>query len=510
MDISENALPPEGLAKPTPKQPKLYEMDRKDRLALVLALLLCLLAVDGILWHGPGASVTVCVFLWYAAVLFYLGPTPLLRRENQVLLVANLLLAAVFALSSNWYFRGWNFLALCALLPIHAFSLSGAATLCWWQPAMLWERLRLLCGGLFCNLGAAPAALLPAKAKGKRLVPLLLGGGLALIFLAILLPILSSADALFAAATATLRNWIADHFTRALWKLTLALLLTPFCFGLLHRLRRPGPPKASAAGKSRTADPSLFVVLLLTLDGLYLAFLAVQSAGLFGGEAYLASHGLSYADWARSGFFQMVGVTAVNLSALLAALTLSRREGRHWQALRLAAALLLTESLALLLSACWRMTLYVAAYGLSFKRVMTYWGMGMMLLFLLFAAWKLHRPDGSFCRLAFPVALAGWLLINCVPIDLLVTRDSVDRYLDGRSETISIHYLLYSLSYDSLAQLRRLDGTLHPADCDSAAWYWLPEETLATVLGARRQAAREDCADWQTWSLSACLAVNTQ
>ena len=54
---------------------------------------------------------------------------------------------------------------------------------------------------------------------------------------------------------------------------------------------------------------------------LYLLFLAVQSAGLFGGPEYLARRGISYAEWARSGFFQMVGVTVVNLSVTLAALT---------------------------------------------------------------------------------------------------------------------------------------------------------------------------------------------
>ena len=33
----------------------------------------------------------------------------------------------------------------------------------------------------------------------------------------------------------------------------------------------------------------------------------MQSAGLFGGADYLAARGISYAEWARSGFFQMVG-----------------------------------------------------------------------------------------------------------------------------------------------------------------------------------------------------------
>lgn len=79
------------------------------------------------------------------------------------------------------------------------------------------------------------------------------------------------------------------------------------------------------------------------------------------------------------------------------------------------------------------MTLYVDVYGLSFKRCMTYWGMGMMAAFLLAAARKVWRPDFRFCRVVFPLALAGWLVINCVPVDYLVAKDQVDRYLSGES-----------------------------------------------------------------------------
>ena len=506
MSDSENALPLGGPAKPAQKQPKSYETDRRDRWVLALTLLLCLVTVDGVLWHGPGAGITAAVLVWYGAVFALLGLAPLRRRENGVLLAVNLLLALTFVLGSNWAFRLWNFLALLVLLPVHAFALSGGAALPWWRPAMLGERLRLLCAGLFGSLGAAFAALTPTGSRTGKRLPVMLGGAAAAVALvAMLLPVLASADALFAAATLSLREWIRFHFSEALWKGLLALCLTPFFFSLLYRLRRPVAVKI-AAPLSPRADALLFLLVLLALDGLYLLFLAVQSTGLLGGEAYLAARGISYADWARSGFFQMVGVTAVNLTALLTAVTLSHREGKCWKALRLAAALLLAESFALLFSAAVRMTLYVSVYGLSFKRIMTYWGMGMMALFFGIAAWKLLRPDASFCRAAFPVALAGWLVINCVPIDYLAAKDNVDRYLDGRSETVSIHYLLYDLSFDALSQLDRLDGNLLLFDRDSAPWNWLPEERLDAALATRRANAADQCARWQTWSLSAYLA----
>lgn len=174
--------------------------------------------------------------------------------------------------------------------------------------------------------------------------------------------------------------------------------------------------------------------------------------------------------------------------------------------MRLLGAVLTAESFLLLASAAWRMTLYVEAYGLSFKRCMTYWGMGMMALFFLAAAWKLVRPDFGFFRAAAPVALAGWLVINCVPVDYLVAKDQVDRCLSGESQTIDVEYLLYSLSYDTLSQLERLDGDLI---CQTwTDWRDSYGQTrLSTLLDERRAEARRDCADWRSWDLSACLAA---
>lgn len=506
MNEHEKALPAGGPAKLTQNAVKIYVISSRERLLLPLAFCFCLLLVNTLLWSGPTAGLTAAVCVWYGLLGLYLGRTLLNTWESRVLLAVNLALAATLALGSNWYFRAWNLLALLALLPVHAIGLSGGQFLPWWRPSMLWERLCLLLWGLFGHLGAALATAWPQKKDGaaRRVLPLLLGAAGALALLAVLVPVLASADALFAAATADLRAFVSLHFTDAVWKALLASVMTPFLFGLLYSLRRPTPLKRTRAAARGGVDGLGFAIVLAAVAALYLLFLGVQSAGLSGGAEYLAQKGLSYAEWARSGFFQMVGVTVVNLTLLLAAVQWSRREGGAWRAVRLLSALLTAESLLLLLSAAWRMTLYVDVYGLSFKRCMTYWGMGMMAAFLLAAAWKVRRPDFRFCRVVFPLALAGWLVINCVPVDYLVAKDQVDRYLSGESGVLDAEYLLYDLSYDTLSQLERLDGDMV---CTAYGdWDAIGTARLSILLEQRRQEARTDCADWRTWSLSAWLA----
>ena len=62
-------------------------------------------------------------------------------------------------------------------------------------------------------------------------------------------------------------------------------------------------------------EPTVCAITLGVMDLLYGFFLAVQSAALFGGAEYLSRvPGLSYAEYARSGFFQLVFVACLNLA----------------------------------------------------------------------------------------------------------------------------------------------------------------------------------------------------
>lgn len=509
MSEEKKALPPEGSTKCAPKRDLTGESMGRYRRFLALTLGFCLLLVDGFLWHGPCAGLTATVFAWYALILAWLGRGMFEKRSGRVLLAANLFLAAAMALGSNWYFRAWNLLALMVLIPVHVTEALGSRP--WWDPWMLGERFKLLFQGLFGNLWACFAAAVPDKRAGekpRRTMSIVLGLCGAVALVSVLLPVLISADALFAASVEAL-NWDirALHFSDGLQRLFWALVFTPFVFSLLFALAHPKQLCPPEEKKVLRVDALGFVLALAAVDGLYLAFLAVQSAGLFGGPEYVERLGVSYAEWARSGFFQIVGVTVVNLSLTLGALGLARREGRAWTALRWLCAGLAGESLVLLASAAWKMTLYVSAYGLSFKRCMTYWGMGMMALFLLAGLWKAKQPNFRFCKWAFPVAMAGWLIINCVPVDYLVAKDQVDRYLDGESPTVSVYYLAYSLSFDTLSQLERLDGGKAVTEYDGNGG---GGATLAELLARRRSDAENQCRNWRTWSLSACLAAGRE
>src|SRR5205085_3576642 len=119
-------------------------------------------------------------------------------------------------------------------------------------------------------------------------------------------------------------------------------------------------------GRGRIGIVEVGIVLAL-LDLLFLAFVAVQFRYLFGGRALVESRThLTYAAYARHGFFELVVVAALVLPLLLLADWALRRERRRDHAVFTAlAATLVLLLFAVVASALERLRLYEQAYGLT-------------------------------------------------------------------------------------------------------------------------------------------------
>jgi hypothetical protein len=111
-------------------------------------------------------------------------------------------------------------------------------------------------------------------------------------------------------------------------------------------------------------------VALGLVDLLFLVFVAVQFRYLFGGaEMVEVTPGLTYAAYAREGFFQLVVATALGLPWLLAADSLvGEEDGSARWSFRALAWVQLVLLLAIVASAIHRMRAYLDAYGLTEDR----------------------------------------------------------------------------------------------------------------------------------------------
>jgi hypothetical protein len=107
------------------------------------------------------------------------------------------------------------------------------------------------------------------------------------------------------------------------------------------------------------------------LTALFGGFVAVQFTVLFGGQRHvLRTAGLSYADYARSGFWQLVVVTLLTLAVLGGVTRWARRDGPVERILlRTLLGLLSALSVVIVVSALSRMYTYQKVYSFTGERI---------------------------------------------------------------------------------------------------------------------------------------------
>ncbi|HEX5474090.1 MAG TPA: DUF4173 domain-containing protein [Vicinamibacterales bacterium] len=169
---------------------------------------------------------------------------------------------------------------------------------------------------------------------------------------------------------------------------------------------------------------------LTALDVLFLVFVIVQFRYLFGGDALVqVTPGLTYAQYARHGFFELVFAVVLVVPVLLAAdWLLERQHRRADRVFRALAGLQIGLVLAITASALQRLRLYHATYGLTDSRfyamVLLIW-LGAMLLW--FAGTVLRGRRDAFAFGALSTGLATVALLFVINPDAIVARTNMAR-----------------------------------------------------------------------------------
>ncbi|MDP1570081.1 MAG: DUF4173 domain-containing protein [Vicinamibacterales bacterium] len=235
-------------------------------------------------------------------------------------------------------------------------------------------------------------------------------------------------------------------------------------------------------------------VALGLVMALFVVFIAVQSAYLFGGEALVqATTGLTYAEYARRGFFELVAAAFLVLPLLLVGLWLVRHQpARDQRAVRMMAAGLEVLILVILASALYRMHLYQEAYGLTQLRFLTtafiIW---LAVIFVLFSATVLRGAPRYFTAGAVTTALAAAVLLAIVNPDARIVEANLQRAHLGAAFDAGY---VRTLSADAVPALVAALPTLpEPGRCATAHW-------LVTRWGSEARARRPG--DWRTWNYS--------
>ncbi|MFG2974060.1 DUF4153 domain-containing protein [Streptomyces sp. NPDC048331] len=208
-----------------------------------------------------------------------------------------------------------------------------------------------------------------------------------------------------------------------------------------------------APGKPRSRVE--WALPLVVLNLLFAGFNAVQLTVLFGGyDKVLKSTGLTYAEYAQQGFWQLLWATLLTLAVIALALRWApRSRAGDRRFVRIVLGVLCALTLVVVASALRRMDLYVEAYGLTRLRVsvaaMELW-LGLVIVLIMAAGLFGGRwPARAFAGSVAAAVLAFGLLSP----DGMVAERNVARFEENTK--IDLAYF-QSLSADAVPGLDRL------------------------------------------------------
>ena len=279
----------------------------------------------------------------------------------------------------------------------------------------------------------------------------LLGLCLCIPVLAILIPLLISADAAFDGLMGLLPDFEPEELiTTVIFGSCLWCLLYSRGAALRHKAK-DRPKEAAAKGISPiTVNTVLWAVCLL-----YVVYLLSQLAYLFGGFAGILPEGYSTAQYARRGFFEMACLCGVNLTVTVLSLGLIKMEGSAPLMSRLLCLFICLVNLFLVAASGAKMVFYIGTYGLTRLRVLTMIIMLFMAVTTVILALWLFLPKLPYMRVVLLAALLMGAVTLWADVDTCVAQYNVNAYLSGTLETVDIEHLK-GLGNGALPHIRRL------------------------------------------------------
>ncbi|CAN5733160.1 hypothetical protein BH24ACT22_BH24ACT22_14170 [soil metagenome] len=325
-------------------------------------------------------------------------------------------------------------------------------------------------------------------------------------------PLLLVFGSLFVAADVVFERLVRDVFDFDVNRIFTHLLLAGFVAwvsaGFLRLVllgREPGWTSLERPANLSLGAVEISIALGL-LNVLFLMFVVVQVRYLFGGLGEISTSDLTYAKYARRGFFELAAVTTLVLPLLLLAHWLFRPQNRtREKVFKVLSGSLLVLLSIIMASALCRMWLYLQEFGLTELRFYaTAFMVWLAVVLSWFAVTVLLRDRRN--RFAYGALLSGFaamILLNAVNPDSIIARVNLNRMEDGKRFD---PYYLTTLSADAapalVASLPEIgedplyeDVTVTPSGKER----FVKGPTMRQAIVDRYKL---ETSDWRTWNFS--------
>jgi hypothetical protein len=301
------------------------------------------------------------------------------------------------------------------------------------------------------------------KKVKKTVVKVLIGVGISALLLFMIVPLMFSADAVF-------KNIIEKYIDlskipKLIWKTLLSAVIAILFFGFLYIITvKKDVPKSEVKLKNKAFDFETTLVIVLGAVGfVYTLFAVIQFSYLFGGVNRTLPEGFSITEYARTGYFEQVFMTVINISIIGTSVFFTEKsKGKIKTIINVMLTYFVALNLYLLASSAYKMGIYQHAYGFTVLRLLV----DILIIFeaivFILLAVKIYKRKMKYMLCLIYFTASFWAAVSFINIEglsadlniaLFENGDEIDIAYMARLDDVSSQMkYLYVEHYDSLGK----------------------------------------------------------
>lgn len=230
-----------------------------------------------------------------------------------------------------------------------------------------------------------------------------------------------------------------DDIFSHIGSILLAIPLGMYGYGLYHASRTHRKQDVMTADGCRKLQKNIRILPALSAISaavpilfLYTVYFLSQWDYYVGAFTGILPESFSYAEYARSGFFQLCTVSVLNLILIIALRTLIQRNHKNKShTMHILTCIFCVYTLILISTAVAKLWMYIDYYGLTQKRIYAMWLMGVIAIVYLIIAIGQFIPKAKLVAVSWGICVVLFAALCLCNVNQVVARYNIDRYLDG-------------------------------------------------------------------------------
>ena len=272
---------------------------------------------------------------------------------------------------------------------------------------------------------------------------------LAIVFMIVIvvLILLASADQIFANLFSWMGNINIDAASSIILRF-LIIVLTYFLFlNLVIKIQKGYHKEEKKLKKSNGEYSYIIKLLLIILNLVYVVFCYIQIKSLF--AKINISGEFDYASYARTGFFQLMYVSFINLGVILVS---NRYNEKREKIIKILNLLLIFFTTIIAVSSMYRMHMYEIEYGLTYLRFFVYIILVTEIIaFVPLIVYTLNEKF-DYIKWCFIIIISSYCITNYMNIEKIIVSKNINRI---NTHPVDYDYIAIIASEDSYNILQK-------------------------------------------------------